>query len=79
MANIILINGMIETKVATFKSTLEAFQCAALLNAILHPDSKYIYVVDHKHKGTNKRTQPDNLRQTVSNLTYLYEHLKPIF
>lgn len=79
MAKIILTNGQTETLVATFKSTLEAFQAAALFQAILHPGSNYQYIVDFKERGTSKRRQPDSLTNTVNSLTYLREHLKPIF
>lgn len=80
MAKIILINGVMqETNIATFKSDIEAFQAASLFNAILHDGSTYYYIVEYKAKGKVKRTIPDGLRQTVANLSTLYNHLKPIF
>lgn len=79
-AKIILISPSgSETKVANFKANIEAFQAASLFNAILHPDSRHIYIVEYKAKGITRRTTPDTLKQTVSNITTLHEHLKPIF
>jgi hypothetical protein len=80
MAKIILIDPIgNETKVATFKSLSESFQCAALLQAILAKDSKYMYVVEHKYKGTNKRTMPDSFNCSISSLIHLYNSIKPMY
>lgn len=80
MAKIIFIGQFNEeTTVATFKKNVEAFQAASLFNAILPINSSYCYVVEYKVKGQTKRTIPDQLKQTVSNLVNLKEHLKPIF
>ena len=80
-SKIILVNHSVneETEVATFKSTIEAFQCASLLQALVNSEN-FIYYVDHWIKGKgHRRTQPDNIRIFVSNSLNLYEKLKPIF
>lgn len=69
-----------ETLVATFRSTVEAFQAAALFQNIIGENTSYSYYVDHLVKGKGmKRTAPDNLRATVSNITNLYNSLKPLY
>jgi hypothetical protein len=80
MAKIILIDPIgNETKVATFKSLSESFQCAALLQAILAKDTEYRYVIEHKYKGSNRRTAPDSLNQSIGSLIHLYNSIKPMY
>jgi hypothetical protein len=71
---IVLVNGTIETTVATFSALNEAFQCAALLQALVNSQN-YIYYVDYKHKGTLRRTQPDSFKTMV----YASAHLLNFF
>ena len=78
MATIILITPTEEIKVGTLKSLCEALQCAALLQAITVSNT-YTYWVEHRYKGTLRRTQPNNLRVTVGNLKSLYDHLRPLY
>jgi hypothetical protein len=80
-AKVILTNphNLPETLVGTFTSTVEAFQCASLLQAILGEDSQYRYCIDHKHNGQLRRTQPDNIRIHISNLVTLHDTIKPLF
>lgn len=78
MAKIILVTPTEEIPVGTIKSTIEAFQCAALLQALaIH--SGYTYYVEHRVKGTLKRTQPDSLKATIANCKSLYDHIKPLY
>lgn len=76
-AKVIFINPIgQETIVATVKSDVEAFQIAALFQAILPAQTTCRYVVEHKPKCSYlKRTTPDPFRHTVNNLIYLREHI----
>jgi hypothetical protein len=80
MPKIILIDPIgNETKVATFRADVEVFQCAAMLQAILDKDSKYMYVVEHKYKGSNRRTTPDRFNCSIGSLIHLYNSIKPMY
>lgn len=79
-AKIILIDPVNnETEIASFHSTVEAFQCAALLQALVVSD-KYIYCIDHYIKGKgNRRTLPDSFTHTIGNSLHLFTCLKAYF
>lgn len=71
--------GNSETLVASFRSSVEAFQCAALLQAITNSDN-YVYYVDCHIKGKGmRRIQPDSITSTVFNSPNLLAKLKPCF
>lgn len=78
-AKVILVTPTEEITVATVKSTIEAFQFAAMLQSLC-TSSTHVYYVDHVMKGKGlRRTQPDSFRHTVSNCKTLYDALKPIY
>jgi hypothetical protein len=65
-----------ETLVATVKSSVEAFQFASLLQAMVVSEN-YIYYVDHFIKGKGgRRSQPDSFASMVNNSTHLTNLLK---
>jgi len=71
-----------ETLVATFEPTsfpIEAFQCAALLQAIHGEDKADRYWVEFKFKGKLKRLQPERLMVTVGNIKTLYDAIRCCF
>ena len=75
-AKIILVDPVgNETVVATFRSTIEAFQAASLFQAICNTDN-YTYYVDYHVKGKGfRRTQPDSLSSLVNNSKVLQAKL----
>lgn len=68
-----------ETIVATFSADIEAFQAAALFQAIIGEDSMYKYYVEMRHKGQTRRVQPDPLRFTINNIQTLRQSIYPCF
>lgn len=64
-----------EFLVATFRATIEANQAASMFQAMLHPESKAMYVVETKEKGVNKRRMVQSFRATVANSINIREHL----
>lgn len=75
-AKIILIDAYDnEFLVATFKAPIEANQAASMFQAMLHPESKSMYVVETKEKGVNKRRMVQSFRATVANSINIREHL----
>ena len=77
MAKIIIINNATqeETLVATFRADVEAFQCASLFQAMLHPDTNMEYRVVVKRKGLTRYVTPDSFRTTLNNSVNLLNHL----
>jgi hypothetical protein len=64
--------------VASFKTQIEAFQCASLLEA-LNTNEKCFYAVEFKLKGQTVRKLPQDIRKTIYGSSELYDYLKPIF
>lgn len=78
-AKIILVSPTTgETVVGNMRSTVEAFQAAALFQAITNTPG-YTYFVEYRLKGETRRTQPDSFRSTVLNLVTLTDHLRSVF
>ena len=78
MPKIILVTPAEEIKVGTIKSPVEAFQCAALLQALTTTDN-YTYYVEHWYKGKKRRTQPSSIIDKIRNCKTLYDLIKPLY
>lgn len=66
-AKIVLETPRETLQIATFKNQNEAFICASLLQAKTNsPD--FMYWVEFKEKGTNKRRQPSSLLSVIGTL-----------
>lgn len=64
---IILTTPREELLIATFQNLNEAFICAALLQAKVNSE-EFIYSVEFKEKGIQKRRQPDSLNIVLQTL-----------
>lgn len=78
MPKIIIVTPAGETVVGTIKKTIEAFQCAAILQALV-TTKDHTYYVEYRHKGTLRRTQPDAITTTIGNCKPLYDLIRPLY
>ena len=78
MARIILVTPTGENSVGMIYKDTEAFQVAALLQALC-TTPEYTYYVEHRQNGFKRRTQPQSLTSIVGNIKPLYDLLKGLY
>ena len=63
-SNLIIVGKVSKQKVATFRTTSEAFHCGSLLQASTN-DENISYYVEYKDKGINKRQAVDSFTRRL--------------